>query len=101
MRVGAVNETVSDETNSVLISTVVSPASVGHFTYNDDKSPKSTPVTANSGVARFVKLSVELCPTSDASVKSAAFGTDGRDTSTTIDEEMLVSETFPAESSIV
>ena len=101
MRVGAVKETVSDETNSVLISTVSPTAAGKGVTYNEDKSPKSTPVTVNCGVARFVKLSVELCPPSDASIKSGSFGTDGRDTSTTNDKAGLVSETFPAESSIV
>ena len=54
----------------------------------------------NSGVAKFVKLSVELCPTSEASTKSATLGTDGGDTSTTKDKAVLVFETFPAESII-
>ena len=54
----------------------------------------------NSGVARFVKSSVELFPKSGFSTKSAALGTDGGDTSTTTEQTGLVLEKFPAESII-
>ena len=54
----------------------------------------------NSGVAKFVKLSVELFPESETATKSAELGTSGGDTSTTKDKAELVLETFPAESII-
>ena len=83
------------------LASTVSPGSAGTgVTYNEAISPTKKPETVKSGAGRFVKLSVELCPRSEASIKSALFGTGGGDTSTTKDKAELVFETFPAESKI-